>query len=564
MGQNLIKTEDLEDLKNLNSGLKDYLFLNKKDAKSAMIGKKNSNLLLHKHESIYSHELVSLSLSLAIQVKENQQDNCNFNSSILLAKVSNNVNQNNNEMSYIQNQLELINMVNQGKKLFKDKKELMKKNSSSQLFFDNENLDIKNNKSVFVNLDNSLDKNFQNQNSNTLNKMKNLQNLEISKINTNKTVNQTYIMDDDFGFDDSLKTDTTRLRNKQVIENLTTQNNENNFQTTIKSKKKDISPNSNPNKVQVNENSFDKQNLRKSVKLKNGSPENIKKTNPNKLSNPKFLSKGSKFEDGNILQNIKPTPVDNKTKSKPKIQINPSINLDNYNSPLTPTKTNNNKAFKNEKKPVVNIKIDLRDIVREDIIDSYIQNTNSIINNSNMKTSLSPINNYAKAPFAQKKTQALTPTKKKDFKNFVENCSNPNKKNFHLDNAKKKQNLSNIKKKEIIPFERSMDKLISKSDISKSNIKNSNQSSKVQINKSNENLKRPSVNIFINENKNKKVVCLDISDDGEIIDHTEKPLIDNIFAPKNIVKHQFKPKKTKKSIEINDSFGKQNSASSFN
>ena len=181
-----------------------------------------------------------------------------------------------------------------------------------------------------------------------------------------------------------------------------------------------------------------------------------------------------------------------------------------------------------------------------------------------MKTSLSPINNYAKAPFAQKKTQALTPTKKKDFKNFVENCSNPNKKNFHLDNAKKKQNLSNIKKKEIIPFERSMDKLISKSDISKSNIKNSNQSSKVQINKSNENLKRPSVNIFINENKNKKVVCLDISDDGEIIDHTEKPLIDNIFAPKNIVKHQFKPKKTKKSIEINDSFGKQNSASSFN
>ena len=64
--------------------------------------------------------------------------------------------------------------------------------------------------------------------------------------------------------------------------------------------------------------------------------------------------------------------------------------------------------------------------MREDIIYSNIQNTNSIINNSNMKTSLSPINNYAKAPFAKKKkkNQELTTAKRKDFSSFVENSSN--------------------------------------------------------------------------------------------------------------------------------------------
>ena len=43
-----------------------------------------------------------------------------------------------------------------------------------------------------------------------------------------------------------------------------------------------------------------------------------------------------------------------------------------------------------------------------------------------MKTSLSPINNYAKTPFAKKKkkNQALTTTKRKDFSSFVENSSN--------------------------------------------------------------------------------------------------------------------------------------------
>ena len=72
--------------------------------------------------------------------------------------------------------------------------------------------------------------------------------------------------------------------------------------------------------------------------------------------------------------------------------------------------------------------------MREDIIYSYIQNTNSIINNSNMKTSLSPINNYAKTPFAKKKLRIKhwPLLKEKIFRVLLKIPAT--KKNFPLDN----------------------------------------------------------------------------------------------------------------------------------
>ena len=73
MGQSVGKTEDLADFKNLNSGLKDYLFLNNKDVKTVSIFKNNKNLRIQRRTSLNNDELVILSLSLAIKVKENLQ-----------------------------------------------------------------------------------------------------------------------------------------------------------------------------------------------------------------------------------------------------------------------------------------------------------------------------------------------------------------------------------------------------------------------------------------------------------------------------------------------------------
>ena len=436
------------------------------------------------------------------------------------------------------------------------------KNSSSQLFYENEISD-KNNKSEFLTLNNSLDKNVQNTNNNTLNKRKNLQNLEISKINTTKTVNQTNIMEDDFVFDDYLKTDTIKVKSKHEGDAINT-NNANNFQTTIKSKKKETilqKKNCQNNKSQDDENSLDnKEIMNKSNKLrKNESLEKSNKIILNKKSNSKYVSKGSNFEVINSCQlNKNPKQID--IKSKTKLQINTSNNV--VNTAITPYTVTKNKAIKNERKPVVNIKIDLRDIVREDIIDSYIQNTNSIVNNSNIKSSLSPVTKHSnKTPFMPKKTAASTASKSKDFISYVENCSNPNKKAFHLDNAKRKQNPRNFKKQQTVAIlENSREKLKGRSE-AHYNSKNPLMI-KGPMNKSNENIQRQ-VQQKANVNKNNKIVCLDISDDGEIVDNTEKINNDFDFSPENKVKYKLKPKPkpvfTKE--DKNDSFGAENSAS---
>jgi hypothetical protein len=569
MGQTIDKNENIEDLKFINSSLKDYLLLNhdEKNLKN-LLNKTNKNHLNPRQEIMSQEALLMLSLSIACKFKSDPLQNCNFNSALLMNRVCE-INNNNNteEEKYLVKQLDITNKINKGRKLFRKVKtvsgKISSKFSNSRQSSNNENdmANPKSNKSEFITLNTSIDRNNQN---NTLTQRKNFQNLEISKINTTKTANQTNIIDEDFGFDDYLKTETTRIKNNIKFDNC--MNNNDAFQTTIQSKKKDSNL--------TIQNSMNKSiyNNDVSVESKNNISEKFKKEtlkskgkNSINMKSSINLSTKNNFETNNSrIMNRTPKYNDNYI-----MQINKQKYIPTSSSP---SKLNKTKPIKIEKKPVVNIKIDLRDIVREDIIDSYIQNTNSITNNSNLKNSLSPINTnkYAKAPFASKKPAVThtpkTPTKLNNFKTFVENCSNPNKMNFHLENAKKKiSKPSIIKQKTTVNLNKSRD--ISKPKKAVTNSKSKPSLTKTtQINKSNDNInKTPTIKTVTPQKKSKKFVCLDISEDGEIIDKTENTS-DNLFvsSPENKTKYQFKPrnKPTYNNVEaMNESFGQDNNAS---
>ena len=573
MGQSLDKSEKIKEICNLNSGLKDYLLLQKKDFKVKSIFKKKAKCIENRN-ALDEEKVLIFTLSLALNIKTIQSNNCNFNSALLISKIKENCTE--EDEKFLNQQIQIVENINEGKKIFKNCKNETGNEKKSDKFsnFNNsindyETIDIKNNKSNFLTLNNSLEKNFLNNNAGG-NTKKNLQNLEISKINTNKTANQTNIIDDDFGFDDYLKSDTARVKTKLKIDNYLTQ-----FESTHSSKK-EFSSKNDQNQV-INDKSFENSKNGSNNKITKIDFKDVKKITIQKKNTIALsTSKGNNSETNN--SNHKSNNAQNQGKSKPKLLINTShINNSSNNLPKTTT----NKQNKIEKKPVVNIKIDLRDIVREDIIDSYIQNTNSISNNSNIKSSVSPVNRYGNAPFTSKNVNQSTPTNQ-NFKSFVENCSNPNKKNFHLENPKKiliptsfkkvntvtnlnlaKSKEKNIRVKEVLNDNNTKIKEKSKGLTNDNfNVKNMN-NNKGQFNKSDESPKENSRNNFKTK-VDKKMVCLDISEDGDIIDNTKKnEKNDYIFTPENKVKYQFKPKNTKiiKSEENNNSFGRENSAS---
>lgn len=569
MGQTIDKNENIEELKFINSSLKDYLLLNsdEKNSKNLFLNKSNKKHLIS-HPNLRSQEdLIMLSLSIASKIKYDSKHNCDFNTSFFMNKVCDNNNHNNiDEEKYLFKQIDILSRINKGRKLFRNVKtevsaKISSKFSNSRQSSNNENdmANPKSNKSEFITLNTSIERNNQN---NTLTQRKNFQNLEISKINTTKTANQTNIIDEDFGFEDYLKTETTRIKNNAKFDYY--MNNNDAFQTTVQSNKKESTitiQNSINKSINYNDISSDsKANV--SIKF---NKETLKSKGKNSINMKSSINLNTKnnLENNNSRLNRTPKYHDNYNTQQSKQKY--------ITTSSSPSKLNKTKPIKIEKKPVVNIKIDLRDIVREDIIDSYIQNTNSISNNSNFKNSLSPLNNnkYSKAPFISKKQAThtpKTPTKTNNFKNFVENCSNPNKLNFHLENAKKKiTKPSIIKQKTINHLNKSRDISKPKKEIFNSKSKPS-LTKTAQINKSNDNInKAPSIKTVTPQKKSKKFVCLDISEDGEIIDNTNKPS-ENLFisSPEHKTKYQFKPrnKPMYNNIEaMNESFGQDNNAS---
>lgn len=567
MGQSIDKNENIEELKFINSSLKDYLLLNNDDKNSKNLLHKANKKELNPRQDIKNKEaLIMLSLSIACKFKSDPLQNCNFSSAFLMNKVCDNNNNNNTEEEkYLVKQLDIIGNINNGRKLFRKVNNVSGKMSSkfsnSRQSSNNENdmVNPKSNKSEFITLNTSIDRNNQN---NTLTQRKNFHNLEISKINTTKTANQTNIIDEDFGFEDYLKTETTRIKSNIKFDNCLNSNDA--FQTTIQSKKKESNltiQNSVSKSIYNNDVSVDSKN-NVSVKF---NKETLKSRGKNSINMKSSINLSTKnnFEINNSRMNRTPKYNDN---------YSSQLNKQKYTPVSTsPSKLNKTKPIRIEKKPVVNIKIDLRDIVREDIIDSYIQNTNSISNNSNLKNSLSPINynKYSKAPFASKKPAThtpKTPTKLNNFKTFVENCSNPNKMNFHLENAKKKiSKPSIIKQKTTVNLNKSRD--ISKTKKSITDFKSKpSLTKKTHINKSNDNInKAPSIKTVTPRKKSKKFVCLDISEDGEIIDKTDNPS-QNLFvvSPDNKTKYQFKPRNKPEYTNVdamNESFGQDNNAS---